>query len=188
VHRQRSSHVADPFARPVTRGDAAKDWLSLLLPSLTIVGVLAAMWLIYQAAITPYPTLAPISPQSYAIAFSATPVSSTSPQSPEPLRVIVMTPDPTPTPFPVGWQTATAEARLTATATFSPQPCPTTKEGLAALPIGTMCKQPTATPIPAITSTPILGCDPAHWLPGEVCIVGGPFAPTPTPAGSPDGN
>lgn len=172
---------ADGEGLSTRRGSEAKEWLSILLPSLTIVGVLAGFWLIWQAFVTT-PTLVPISPQGNAIAFSATPVSSMSIANPDPLRVIVLTPPNTPTPKPVLWQTATAEARLTATATRKPQPCPETREGLALLPPGTLCMQPTETPIPAITSTPIQGCDPDHWISGEVCLTGAPFGPTPSPS------
>lgn len=180
MRSQRFSDAGAPLESRERRSDVVRDFLSLLLPMLTTLGALLAFWLLYQAFTMP----APASPMPSAARSSDDTIGATLSVSPSPLLVIVLTPANTPTPRPVLWQTATAEARLTATATWKPQACPASQAEIDAMTPGTLCVQPTGTPIPAPTSTPILGCDPAHWLPGEVCQIGAPFAPTPTATAS----
>jgi len=123
-----------PLPQRGKRGDAAKDWLSLIVPLLAILGTLAGFWLIFQAANTPAPTR---QIPSYEPSFGTSPSSTYPPELIE-MAIAVSTslaPTRTPTPTPT---TPTPEpvivtpslicgdgVTIGATCSWGPEPTPT---------------------------------------------------------------
>jgi hypothetical protein len=134
----------------VGKGSDVREYLSLLLPPLTILGVLAGFWLLYQAALTPAPMPAmTTSPASF-----ASPPSSTYP--PELLAAAIaistsLAPTPTWTPSPPSPTSAAIPATVALIC----------GDGVTA---GTVCQwgpftpTPEPTPGPCLTPIPLASC------------------------------
>ena len=155
----------DGEPRSSSRSDSVRDWLTVLLPPLTVVGMVAIVWMIFQAALTPAPLPVP------AVA------SLSAPSSPEP--------GPT---FPPEMVSAAVAISTFLAPTMEPTPSPTSApvpaatealicgEGVA---IGTSCMWDDYTPTPEPTLGPCL-----TPIPASTCIWMGDISSTPVATGS----
>lgn len=98
------SRDAEPIDIRAGRADAVRDWLSVLLPPLAIVGAMAGFWLLYQMATTPAPPPAIL---SYDDSFANLPPSTYPPEFLVAAIAISTSLAPTPSPSPIPYRTPT---------------------------------------------------------------------------------
>jgi hypothetical protein len=165
VGQQRFSEDGEPVGRHASRADLVRDWLSLALVALAIVGGFVGFQMILASLEAPTPTASALPPMS-APGSSASPSAATFPPQLIEAAIAISTslaptPEPSPTPRPTAVMTPAAVAMVCG-------------EGLAP---GTICLMPTLSP-PSPTPLPV-----CPTTPGSECEWRGSISATPVGAG-----